>query len=124
MSKCKCVRVTVYREISPTVLFSPLSHLLLAGVFMTGRIPRSQTIYLLTQLCLIECKTGRNCLQSVEGRTFHGAKKTITVYSIKFAPSNLMNKIKYICVNLKKIKYILPFTTEYSHSRSGILMKI
>lgn len=54
---------TVHREIIALVLYPSISPLLSAEELEAGRIPKSQIISLLIQLCKGEFKTVRNCLQ-------------------------------------------------------------
>lgn len=66
---CRYVRLLYTGKCSP-LLSSLLSPSLSAGEFKAGQIQMSQMTSLLTQLCLGEFKTGRNCVQVFMGEKY------------------------------------------------------
>lgn len=62
-------RYCIQGNIRPHFIFAAPFTLLSAGkYFRNGRIPLSQTIFLYSQHCLSQFKTGRKCLQVKKGK--------------------------------------------------------
>lgn len=88
---CRYVRLLYTVKCSP-LLFSLLSPSLSAGEFKAGQIQMSQMTSLLTQLCLGEFKTGRNCVQVFMGEKYPVRKKPCIQYCI-FIYINVYSKL-------------------------------
>lgn len=71
---------TVYREMSPPILFLPLLSSLSAGKFKIGRILMSQNYFSLNTTVSGLIQNGAKLFTSVEGQNLHEQKITLYQY--------------------------------------------